>query len=142
MATAIAAVVGTALVNALAFSGSNYLFSHLDKDNYKKEMSRHNLAMEQLNREEEERKKRLDFLNNRLRKEMSTQMYSQKDFINTDKYMTLYAEIYNLKKRRSNIEDFYKPSEELKKYEVLYYILAGGGLLVGIYWINTKRNKK
>ena len=31
MASAVVAVVATAVVNAIAFSGSNYIFSHFDK---------------------------------------------------------------------------------------------------------------
>ena len=32
MASAIVAVVGSAIVNAIAFSGSNFIFSRMDKD--------------------------------------------------------------------------------------------------------------
>ena len=42
-------MVGGALVNALAFSGSNYLFSHMGKsDEIEKERKRHDKAEEQL----------------------------------------------------------------------------------------------
>ena len=37
-----------ALVNALAFTGSSYLFSRLSKDSINKERKRHDLAIEQL----------------------------------------------------------------------------------------------
>ena len=37
-----------ALANALAFTGSNYLFSRLSKDSIDKERIRHNLVIEQL----------------------------------------------------------------------------------------------
>ena len=41
-------LIGGALVNALAFTGSFYLFSRLSKDNINKERKRHDLAIEQL----------------------------------------------------------------------------------------------
>ena len=37
-----------ALANALAFTGSSYLFTRLSKDSIDKERKRHNLAIEQL----------------------------------------------------------------------------------------------
>ena len=49
MASAVGMMVGGALVNALAFSGSNYLFSHMGKSNdAEKERKRHDKAEEQL----------------------------------------------------------------------------------------------
>ena len=45
MASAIGMVVGSALVNALAFSGSNHLFSSLSSS---EERKRHDLALETL----------------------------------------------------------------------------------------------
>ena len=44
----VALLVGGALVNALAFSGSNYLFSKLDKGDTAEEQKRHDRAVEQL----------------------------------------------------------------------------------------------
>ena len=49
MASAVAMMIGGAVVNALAFSGSNYLFSHMGKsDDAEKERERHDKAVEQL----------------------------------------------------------------------------------------------
>lgn len=47
MAT-IAMMVGGALVNALAFSGSNFLFSSLQSSAVEEERKRHDKALEQL----------------------------------------------------------------------------------------------
>ena len=43
-------LIGGALVNALAFTGSNYLFSSLSKESIDKERKRHNKAIEDLQR--------------------------------------------------------------------------------------------
>ena len=44
----IAMLIRGALANALAFTGSSYLFSRLSKDGIDKERKRHDLAIEQL----------------------------------------------------------------------------------------------
>ena len=41
-------LIGGALVNALAFTGSNYLFSSLSKESIDKERKRHDKAIEDL----------------------------------------------------------------------------------------------
>lgn len=49
MANAVAMMIGVAVVNTLAFSGSNYLFSHMvKKGDAGAERERHNKAKEQL----------------------------------------------------------------------------------------------
>ena len=58
-----------AVVNALTFSGTNFVFSRLT-DHGEEERKRHDLALENLQRERdksnEDRMKRLDFINKRL----------------------------------------------------------------------------
>ena len=62
--------VGGAVVNALVFSGTNYIFSRLT-DHGVEERKRHDLALEKLQRTRDEwdryRMKQLDFINKRLR---------------------------------------------------------------------------
>jgi uncharacterized protein HemX len=66
----LAMMVGGAVVNALAFSGSNYMFSKLQS---KEERIRHNKATEQLaaaqNAYEQRRIEQLDFINERLKQQ-------------------------------------------------------------------------
>jgi hypothetical protein len=65
MAAALAMMIGGAITNALAFSGSNYLFSHMG-NNANDEKIRHDKAMEKLETAKtewnKERIKRLDFI--------------------------------------------------------------------------------
>ena len=60
--------IGGAAVNALAFSGTNFIFSRLT-DHGEEERKRHDLALEKLQRARdkwnEDRMKRLDFINKR-----------------------------------------------------------------------------
>ena len=44
----VAMLIGGALANALAFTGSSYLFHRLSKDSIDAERKRHNLAIEAL----------------------------------------------------------------------------------------------
>ena len=69
----IAMLVDRALVNALAFSGSNYLFSMLRSSDLNVERKRHDQAIEQLQAAEVEwsrkRTERLDWINKDLRRQ-------------------------------------------------------------------------
>ena len=70
--------VGGAMVNALAFSGANVLFSGL-MDHGEKERKRHDLTPEKLQRARDEwnedRMKRVDFINKRLRERSEARAY-------------------------------------------------------------------
>ncbi|CAC5404606.1 unnamed protein product [Mytilus coruscus] len=72
MASALAMMLGGAITNAFAFSGSNYLFSHMGS-NANEEKIRHDKAIEKLEKAQAEwnkkRIQRLDFLNEQLQKE-------------------------------------------------------------------------
>ena len=65
--------VGGAVVNALAFSGTNFVISRLT-DHGEEEHKRNYLALERLQKARDEwnedQMKRLDFINKRLRKKM------------------------------------------------------------------------
>ena len=66
------------MVNALAFSGTNFIFSRLTYHGTE-ERKRHDLALEKLQKERDEwnedRMKRLDFINKRLREKSEARTY-------------------------------------------------------------------
>ena len=66
-------LIGGALANALAFTGSSYLFSRLSKDSIDKERKRHDLALEQLQKAQiewaQKRQQRTGFISKQLRLE-------------------------------------------------------------------------
>ena len=68
-----------ALVNALAFTGSNYLFSSLSKESIDKECKRHDKAIEDLQRAQIEWSKkgqeRLDYINSEIAKEKADKRF-------------------------------------------------------------------
>ena len=70
--------VGGAVVNASAFSGTNFVFNRLT-DHGGKERKRHDLAEEQLQKSRdkwnEQRIEKLDFINKRLREQNKERAY-------------------------------------------------------------------
>ena len=70
--------IGGAVVNPLAFSGTNFVFSRLGNRGAE-ESKRHDLALEKLQRARDEwnrdRMKRLDFMNKRLREKNEARTY-------------------------------------------------------------------
>ena len=66
-------LIGGALANALAFTGSSYLFHRLSADKIDTERKRHDAAIEALQKAQIEwahkRQERIDFINNQLRLE-------------------------------------------------------------------------
>ena len=66
-------LIGGALVNALTFTGSNFLFSSLSKESIDKERKRHNKAIEDLQQAQIEcvkkRQEQLDYINDQIIKE-------------------------------------------------------------------------
>ena len=69
----VAMLIGAALANALASTGSSYLFHRLSADNIGTERKRHDAAIEALQAAQTEwthkRQQRIDFINNQLRLE-------------------------------------------------------------------------
>ena len=83
-------MVGGAIVNAFAFSGSNFLFHKLSSAS--EERKRHNKAMEELihkrNSWVKKRQERIDFINNKLMKERN----SETKFTQLNRAMIAYSE--------------------------------------------------
>ena len=100
-------MLGGAAVNALAFSGSNYLFSSLSSS---EERKRHDLALEKLQHDRDlwnqSRLERIDFINEQLKK----QDHAEQTFSDVDDAMRHYYETTGIKL------DALPPEPELKDY--------------------------
>ena len=85
--------IGGAVVNALTFSGTNFVFSRLT-DHGAEERKRHDLALEKLQKARDEwnrdRMKRLDLINKRLRERNEARTYIK----NVDEAMFEYYRIF------------------------------------------------
>ena len=129
MASAVAMMVGGALVNALAFSGSNYLFSHMGKsDDAEKERERHDNAEEQLQAAQtawnKKRMQRLDFISEQIKKEH----HAVQTFEDVDQAMKQY---YYLTGKsldplppEPKLSDFYTPSSDQQDREITFVVLG------------------
>ena len=110
-------LVGGALINALAFSGSKFLFSSLSKESIDKERKRHNKATEDLQRAQIEWAKkiqeRLDYINNQIIKEHK----AEKRFTDLNSAMQQYFLLEPLPPKPV-LSDFYVPSEDHHNQEL------------------------
>ena len=92
MASVLFSISGV-VVNALAFSGPNFVLSRLT-DHCAEERKRHDLALEKLQRARDEwnrdRMKRLDFMNKRLREKNEMRTYIN----NVDEAMLEYYRVF------------------------------------------------
>ena len=125
--------ISGAVVNALAFSGTNFAFSRLT-DHGEEERKRHDIAPEKLQRARDEwnkdRTKQLDFINKRLREQNKARAYIN----NADEAMLEYYRIFAKKLKplppEPQLSDFYHPSETQKNGELLFVAVGTG---IGTY---------
>ena len=149
MASAIA-MLGGAVVNALAFSGSNFLFGKLRENKSLEESERHNKQMEEYTKQQEEynrkRAANIDWLNER----MAEQKSSADTFTDVNYALQQYQELmdqneeipYNLQQEMHNsgmpYPDLSSPPElpEFKKTEELVFVGVGTAIVCAtVYWM-------
>ena len=126
-------MAGGALINALAFSGTNAAFSLLG-DHGGTERKRHDLAMERLNKAREDwsrdRQERLDLIN----KTLSDQRHAKQTFSDLGIAMREYHEVTSQSlpplRAEPKLSDFYNPSRERKDAEIA--LVVGGMAVVGL----------
>ena len=125
----VAVLLGGALVNALAFSGSNYLFSMFRSKGVDQERRIHDKAVEQLQAAQAEwsqkRAQRLDWIN----EEMRRQGHAVQTFRDVDEAIREYARILPSKTLdpldpEPRLSDFYVPSDGQKGREITFVILG------------------
>ena len=145
MAGAVAMMVAGAAVNALAFSGSNYYFSKLDKEDnedVKEERKRHNNAVEQMRAAHDawsqKRYERLDWIKEKLRE----QKHAVRNFHDAEaawcEYTRITGEILDTLEPEPQLSDFYTPSSAQKDREIAFVI--GGMIVTGLvtYYITRR----
>ena len=121
--------IGGAVVNVLAFSGTNFVFSRLI-DHGAEERKRHDLAEEKFQRARNEwnrdRMKRLDLINKRLRERNEARAYIK----NVNEAMLEYYRVFAKKIKplppEPELSDFYHPSEVQKNGELLFVAVGTG----------------
>ena len=128
--------IGGAVVNTLAFSGTNFVFSRLT-DHGEEERKRHDLALEKLQKARDEwnkdRTKRFDFINKRLREQNKPRAYIN----NADEAMVEYYHVFAKQIKplppEPELSDFYQPSGTQKNGELLFIALGSGIATYAVY---------
>ena len=129
MASAVAMMIGGAVVNALAFTGGNFLFSKLGKGNdAEKERERHDKAVEQLEAAQtawnKQRMQRLDFIN----EEMQKEHHAVQTFDDVNQAMKQYYYITGKSldplPPELKLNDFYTPSSNQQDREIVFIVLG------------------
>ena len=116
------------MVNALAFSGTNFVFSRIT-DHGEKERKRHDLALEKLQRARDEwdqdRMQRLDFINKRVSEKNERPYINNVDEAILEYYRVFAKQIKPLPPE-PQLSDFYHPSEAQKSGELLFVAVGTG----------------
>ena len=125
-------LIGGALVNALAFTGSNYLFSSLSHQSIEKERKRHDKAIEDMQQAQllwaKKRQQHLDYINDEIAKEHK----SEKRFTDLNSAMQQYYIVTGrqLEALPPNpiLSDFYVPSEDHHNCELAFITISMVGI--------------
>ena len=120
------------MINALAFSGSNFLFSRLSRESIDTERKRHDKAIEDLQRAQinwvKKRQERLDYFNNQIIKEHK----AEKRFTDLNSAMQQYYIVTGMHLEplppKPVLSDFYVPSEDHHNRELVFITLSMIGI--------------
>ena len=134
-------LIGGALVNALAFTGSSYLFHRLSADNIDAEINRYDAAIETLQKAQIEwahkHQERIDFINKQLRLERKAKV----KFTELNDAMREYHEVFGHElqplPREPVLSDFYTPSDEQHYRELGFIVLSMIGIGGVLYYLES-----
>ena len=134
-------LIGGVLVNALASTGSNYLFHRLSADNINAERKRHDVAIEALQKAQIEwthkHQQRINFINNQLRLERK----AETKFIELNDAMREYPEAFGHElpplPREPVLSDFYTPADEQHYIELGFIALSMIGIGGVLYYLES-----
>ena len=133
-----ASMVVGGLFNAFAFAGAGFLFSKLNHPGYQDEIKRHNLAMEQLSAAKQKWYEKEVARKNDIELKRRQLIEANADIKTTNKALVEYSEALHKalaeqeQSSEPTLNDFYKPSKEMKEYQALTMAVAGLGTgLVG-----------
>ena len=141
----VAMLIGGALANALAFTGSSYLFHRLSADNIDAEGKRHNAAIEALQKAQKEWthkcQQRIDFINKQLRLERK----AETKFTKLTDAMREYHEVFGHElsgalqplPREPVLSDFYTPTVEQHYRELGFIALSMIGIGGVLYYLES-----
>ena len=134
-------LIGGALANALAFTGSSCLFHRLSKDSIDKERKRHDAAIEALQKAQIEwthkQQQRIDFINNQLRLEYA----AKTKFTELNDAMREYHEVFGHElpslPQEPVLSDFYTLTDEQHYRELGFIALSMIGIRGVLYCVES-----
>ena len=134
-------LIGRALANALAFTGSSYLFHRLSKDSIDKERKRHDSLIEALQKAQLEWihkcQQRIDFINNQLRLEHA----AETKFTELNDAMREYHEVFGHElpplPREPVLSNFYTSTDEQHYRELGFNALSMIGIGGVLYYLES-----
>ena len=137
----IAMLIGGALANTLAFTGSSYLFHRLSADNIDVERKRHDAVIEKLQKAQLEwvhkRQQRIDFINNQLGLEQK----AETKFTELNAAMREYHEGFGHElpplSQEPVLSDFYTPTDEQHYRELGFIALSMIGIGGVLYYLES-----
>ena len=130
-----------ALANALAFTGSSYLFHRLSADNIDAKRKRHDAAIEALQAAQLEwahkEQQRIDFINNQLRLERK----AETKFTELNDAMRGYHEVFGHElpplPQEPVLSDFYTPTDEQHYRELGFIVFSMIGIRGVLYYLKS-----
>ena len=137
----VAMLIGGALANALAFTGSSYLSHRLSKESIDAKRKRHDATIEKLQRAQIEWahkwQQRIDFINNQLGLEQK----AETKFTELNDAMREYHEVFGHElpplPREPALSDFYTPTDEQHYRELGFIALSMIGIGGVLYYLKS-----
>ena len=131
-------LIGGALANALAFTGSSYLFHRLSADNIDAKRKRHDAAIEAFQKAQIEWthkcQQRIDFINNQLRLERK----AETNFTELNDAMREYHEVFGHELPPLPVlSDFYTLTDEQHHRELGFIALSMIGIGGVLYYFES-----
>ena len=124
------------MVNGLAFSETNFVFSRLT-DHGSEKHKRHDLADEKLQKAKDKwnegQMKRFDFINKRLREKNEARAYTKNIDEAVLEYYQVFAKQIKHLPPELKLSDFYHPSETQKNGELLFVAVGTGIATYALY---------
>lgn len=141
MGSSVSMMLGGAVANALAFTGSSYMFQSLAKDRVDKERKRHDIAVEKLQKAQVEwqqkRQERIDFIN----KQLLAERKADAKFTELNDAMREYYTVFGKRLPAINkpeLSDFYTPSNDQHERELAFIGLSMAALGITLYYFEKK----
>ena len=137
----VAMLIGGALANALAFTGSSYLFHRLSANNIDVERKRHDAAKEAIQKAQIEWahkcQEQIDFINKQLRLERKAEVKSTELNDAIREYHEVFGHELPPLPREPVLSDFYIPTDEQHYRELGFIALSMIGIGGVLYYFES-----